>query len=115
MLYVSFIPIFSMVIFTNGHTQTLYLFIQTCPTKSFINIFSLFCRNKIYDNILFSRVTSHYVIDQSLISICNVKKMFGCEAKDNPQNFKNSFFLFKNNTAYRNIHIIYNYDNNSRT
>ena len=94
MLYISFIPIFSMVIFTNGRTQTLYLFIQTCPTKSFINIFSLFCRNKINDNILFSRVTSHYVIDQSLISICDVKKMFGCEAKDNPQDSTNSFFFY---------------------
>jgi hypothetical protein len=43
----------------------------------------------------YCRVTSHYVIDQSLISICDVKKMFGCEAKDNPQDSTNSFFLFK--------------------
>jgi hypothetical protein len=32
--------------------------------------------------ILFSKVTSHYVIDQSVISICDMKKMVGGEAKD---------------------------------
>ena len=33
---------------------------------------------------LLSRVTSHYVIDQSLISIYDMKNMFGEEATHNP-------------------------------
>ena len=29
-------------------------------------------------------MTSHYVIDQSMVSICDVKKMLGGEVKQNP-------------------------------
>jgi hypothetical protein len=32
----------------------------------------------------FSTVTSHYVIDQTTISICDIEKLFGCEVKQNP-------------------------------
>jgi hypothetical protein len=34
--------------------------------------------------ILDSGVTSHYVIDQTTISICDIEKLFGCEVKQNP-------------------------------
>ena len=34
--------------------------------------------------ILFSAVTSLYVVDQSMISICDIKKMLGGDAKLNP-------------------------------
>jgi len=32
-------------------------------------------------------VTSHYIIDQSMISICDTKKMLGGEVKQNPLDF----------------------------
>ena len=35
--------------------------------------------------IVLSRVTSHYVIDQSMINIYDKKKMFGGEAMQNPR------------------------------
>jgi ribosome-binding protein aMBF1 (putative translation factor) len=34
--------------------------------------------------VLLSGGTSHYVIDQSMINICDMKNMFGEEAKHNP-------------------------------
>jgi hypothetical protein len=37
-----------------------------------------------YRTIPLSRVTSHYVIDQSMISIFDMKKMFGSKAMQNP-------------------------------
>ena len=35
--------------------------------------------------MLLSEMTSHYVIDQSMISICAMKKMFGCATINNLQ------------------------------
>jgi len=32
-------------------------------------------------------MTSHYVIDQSMISICGMKNMLGDEEKQNPRDF----------------------------
>jgi hypothetical protein len=38
---------------------------------------------KAKQNSLFSGVTSHYVIDQSMISICDMKETFGGVVKHN--------------------------------
>ena len=35
--------------------------------------------------ILLSGVTSHYVIDQSMISICEMQTLLGGKAKQNPR------------------------------
>jgi len=43
------------------------------------------------DRILLSIMTSHYVIDQSMISICVMQKLLGGEAKNNPRDSTKNF------------------------
>jgi len=43
------------------------------------NMCNIFCQ------ITFFGVTSHYVIDQSMIGICCMKKILVCEAIQNPR------------------------------
>jgi len=45
--------------------------------------------------ILFSGMTSHYVMDQSMIIICDVKKMLEGEEKQNAQD-----------STYKNVYLI---------
>ena len=40
--------------------------------------------NKTTNVIQFSGMTPYYVINQSMITICDMKKMLGGEAKQNP-------------------------------
>ena len=55
-----------------------------CPIPS-LRVFFLFDIEKFCQlGILFTSVTSYYVVDQSMIRICDMKKIFGGDAQQNP-------------------------------
>ena len=48
------------------------------------SVLFLFCLNIYFVKQNYSSLIKHYVIDQSMISISDMEKMFGGESKDNP-------------------------------
>ena len=54
-------------------------------TAFIIILFLTMNSNKTTNVIHFSGMTPYYVINQSMITICDMKKMLGGEAKQNPR------------------------------
>jgi hypothetical protein len=56
-----------------------------CPVPSLRGFFLFEIEFFFQLGILFTSVTSHYVVDQSMIRICDMKKIFEGDAQQNPR------------------------------